>query len=292
MRRKHLGCHFFACDWTGVPLKNNKFYLPFFRSGKWVKYGHYLNWQCAAAHAYYLSETSQISNLHDTLMQLNEVAGYEVQAAPHFSELSHFGGELSVCQFKKKSMHRSDTLTAILINEQGEAQEVQLPAVDGSHVSSIYGALNDHRFDEIELTKKSKLGKDVHVMMLTNLQSTADINTSTAIKGVGVNIAGKVIMTCCKGPRIARNYSHLTMEDFKVLSGAVPPKKKPPAPTKCGLPAEAPPVQAMSKAEFNKIAAEMKRGMAEIDTSLEDVAAVPPKKRSRKTVPTKKPTAA
>jgi hypothetical protein len=38
----------------------------------------------------------------------------------------------------------------------------------------------------------------------------------------------------------------------------------------------------MSKTEFNKIAAEMKRGMQQIDTTLEDAAAVPPKKRAKR----------
>ena len=293
MRRKHLGCHFFACEWTGVPLKNNKFYLPFFRNGKWIKFGNYMNWQCAAAHAYYLSRTKQIDNLDETLKQLNEVAGYEVHAAPDFSELSHFGGTLSVCQFKKKAVHRSDTLTAILITKSSEAKVVQLNAVDGTHTNSIQDALESSRFDEIELMKKSKLGKDVHVLLLTNLQSGADTNTAvhSTVKGIGVNIAGSVIVTCCKGPRSSKSYSNLTMEDFVLLTGGPlktmadipnkhvgpvkPPKQQVSVPTLAD-------VAAMSKTEFNKIAAEMKRGMQQIDTTLEDAAAVPPKKRAKR----------
>ena len=288
MRRKHLGgSNFFACDWTGIPLKNNKFHLLLKRGEKWVKHGHYLSWQCAAAHAYLLSKTKQIGNLDETLMKLNEVAGFEVQAAPDFSELMHFGGQTSVHQYKKACMQRSDPITAMLISESGEIQEIVLTPTDGSYDDSIKQAIKSQRFDEIPLAK-SKLGKDVHVVVLANLQSSAGANTSIPeVKGLGVSLAGNVLVTCSRGPKACKMYANFDRAAFeaivaikrKAVSAAAVAAAAPPPAAESGKSKAA----AMSKTEFDVVAAEMKRGLDEINAGLQDNTAQAPKKRAKKT---------
>ena len=171
MKRKHFDRVFHQCDWTGMPLADNKVYLPLYRGNKWIKFGAYLNWNCVVAHAMQLNKEGRMQRLSETLARIYEMAGYTVEAAPHFTQLPHFGGSMEFSEFTRICNTRVDALKAVIILQSGEVKEVSMAPKDGQYLDSIVEAVSEPRVDEVIVAKKVNLGKDKQLLPKELLQA-------------------------------------------------------------------------------------------------------------------------
>ena len=276
MKRKHFDKVFHQCDWTGMPLADNKIYLPLYRSNKWIKFGAYLNWNCVVAHAMQLNKEGRMARLSETLARINDMAGYNVEAAPHFSQLPHFGGNMEFSEFTTICDTRVDSLKAVLILQSGEVKEVSMAPKDGDYLDSIRDTVTEPRVDEIIVAKKVNLGKDKQLVLMNNLQSCKEANSRIGqlSKGIGVQLKGDVLaLVRKKATQGSRDhFVNFTEEEFikKVMS--TPKKNKQLYEGN----------NSMTVAEFDAISAKIKRDFQELDNSLVDTSATAPKKRVKK----------
>jgi hypothetical protein len=276
MKRKHFDKGFFQCDWTGMPLADNKTYLPLYRGTKWIKFGSYLNWNCVVAHALQLQKEGRMSRLSETLAKVREMAGYSVEAAPHFSQLPHFGGSMDYYEFTKICDTRVDSLKAVMILQSGEVKEVSMSPKDGDYLESIIETVSEPRVDEVVVAKKVNLGKDKQLVLMNNLQSTKDVNgrIGQLSKGIGVMLRGDVMVLvrkkACHGSK--DHFVNFTEQDFIKRVMSTPKKNKQLYENN----------NSMTVAEFDQISAKIKRNFQELDNTLVDTTAVAPKKRVKK----------
>ena len=120
------------------------------------------------------------------------------------------------------------------------------------------------------------------MVVLSNLQSKEGVNYSVPpVKGLGVALAGEVLVTCYKGTKASKMHANFGMQEFESIMSQ--PKKRTPN-------AAAPTAGALNKRQFDVLAAEMKKGLDAIDTELIDKSAEQPKKRAKKAAAPKKTT--
>ena len=276
MKRKHFDKVFHQCDWTGMPLADNKIYLPLYRSNKWIKFGAYLNWNCVVAHAMQLNKEGRMTRLSESLARINEMAGYNVESAPHFTQLPHFGGTMEFAEFTKICDTRVDALKAVIILQSGEVREVSMVPKDGQYLDSIIDAVSEPRVDEVIVAKKVNLGKDKQLLLMNNLQSSKEVNgrIGQLSKGIGVQLKGDVlVMVRKKATQGSKDhFVNFTEEEFLKKVVSTPKKNKQLYEGN----------HSMTVAEYDQISAKIKRDFQELDNSLVDTGATAPKKRVKK----------
>jgi hypothetical protein len=228
MRRKHLEKSYYDCDWTGLPIENNKIWCPLLKGEKQVKHGSFLNWECVSAYLHHIftpteTDTKKVQGykakmLEDSLAKVHELAGYEPMPAPPFSIMKHFGGTVDIETFVTKSQERNDQLVGILISPTGEMTEVALQALGGTHRNSIKKVMGVENFDTIYIQKKLKnaaINKGRQVVMLTDLVSTDQPNATIGqfIKNIGVHLNGNVLLLIKR--LNGEYYTNFTLQEFQ-----------------------------------------------------------------------------
>jgi hypothetical protein len=202
MRKKHLTHSYFVCDWSGIPINNNRCYCPLLKGDRQVKYGTFLNWESVVAFIQHTTDDLRQRNMpavdmwKESLDKVIKLAGYVPQPAPDFTVLKHFGGDMCIDDYVAECSKRKDLLEGVLIAPTGEVTEVKI-STDVSHRHSIKHLLEAGNFDTIRIQKKLKTeGKTRQLIALADLCNNGDPNATFAgfFKNVGVKISGNVLL--------------------------------------------------------------------------------------------------
>tara|TARA_B110000261_G_scaffold164622_1_gene215409 strand:- start:22 stop:933 length:912 start_codon:yes stop_codon:yes gene_type:complete len=116
------------CDWTGIPMKSMNCYMPMWGPDGMkttAKHGSYCNWESVLAHA---AASCDADTYAKTSAFVNAHVGCTVLTAPHHSELKWFGGEETAESFQAQCVSKDAVVTAVLIDINGEMQEIYLDA--------------------------------------------------------------------------------------------------------------------------------------------------------------------
>ena len=122
-KRKLHNRQFVQCDWTGFPMLKSGCYLPHWESmhdTKMVKQGHYANWETviAAAHDKYYVDKSIEENEYARILEHIETQtnnGIRQQPAPHWKQLVHFGGEMTMGEYHSQCTYEAGEVDCVSI---------------------------------------------------------------------------------------------------------------------------------------------------------------------------------
>lgn len=129
-KRKLHDTTFFQCDWTGFPMRAAHAYMPDWSNGKLVKKGSYCNWESVVAHAQVSCSGGE--QLQKVLNYAEAMCGVVVQPAPHYNELKHTKGTLTMDAFHKICAEQANPITAVKISPDGNIFEVIVTPTNGS----------------------------------------------------------------------------------------------------------------------------------------------------------------
>ena len=139
-KRKLHGTTFFQCDWTGFPMKSTNCFLPSWHgndkdTGKMTKKGFYCNWESVLAHAQFLcvpDDEASCKWLRDVTEFVHEQTGaVYLQQAPHFNDLAHIKGSMTMQQFHDTCCAHMGPIPAVKITQTGEIIDFHLQPVNG-----------------------------------------------------------------------------------------------------------------------------------------------------------------
>ena len=132
-KRKLHNTTFYQCDWTGYPMKTANCHMPYWMdgdkdTGKLMKKGCYANWESVIAHAQEMCTTEEKEKwFRDVVEYVHEMTQTTyLVPAPHFTELSHVRGALSMTEFHSACTAHRGPVQAVKITQTGEIVEVLL----------------------------------------------------------------------------------------------------------------------------------------------------------------------
>ena len=133
-KRKLNGTSFYQCDWTGFPMKTPWCYMPeWTATGKLQKKGSFCNWEAVVAQASYNMEHDAITlaQYSKIIEHVTAVCGTTIEAAPHYTELAHVQGRMTMADFHDACARVKHPITGVKITPQGEVFEVILTGNEG-----------------------------------------------------------------------------------------------------------------------------------------------------------------
>ena len=128
-KRKLCGTSFWQCDWTGIPMKAAHCYLPTWgAANKLVRKGSYCNWESVVAHAAWLLEKELLlpEDYAKAIQHIEHHTGTIVTPAPHYEELVHTKGRMTLEEFHRACSRQQHPVCALKIPATGEPFEVLL----------------------------------------------------------------------------------------------------------------------------------------------------------------------
>jgi len=182
-RKLHTGNHY-TCDWTGFPLLSAFCYMPVYpaNGGKVKKSGAYCNWESVVAHAVHLCNDDEQAFTSDTLAfvreHIKQQIGVVPEPAPHYTELEHMGGRLTMRDFHTRCTYEPGSITYVTIPMDGDIEE-------GNDPPSSWGADCHNPF------RKGKANTNLHVW-----HNACDKVNITASKIFKCNLHGDVRVVC------------------------------------------------------------------------------------------------
>lgn len=136
-KRKLNGTSFWQCDWTGIPMRQAHCYWPSWSStGKLFKKGSYCNWESVVAHAaYQLAKDYITAAEHNKILEhVEHITGTVVEPAPHYDELAHTKGRMTIAEFHAACTLQRHPIVGVKITPDGDVFEVLLhPDTTSAH---------------------------------------------------------------------------------------------------------------------------------------------------------------
>ena len=137
-KRKLNGTSFFQCDWTGFPMRSAFCFMPTWSAaGKFMKRGSYCNWESVVAHAEWQLERSELTLAeYSAIIEfITQTCGTTVTPAPHYDELAHTKGRISMTDFHARCTEQRNPITAVKITTSGDVFECILKPDESSEMS-------------------------------------------------------------------------------------------------------------------------------------------------------------
>ena len=159
-KHKLHGQTFYQCDWTGFPMQQLNCYMPTWNKDcKLVKQGSYCNWESVVAHARQKCINAEISE--EELEKVTSVVKQEIGCVPtslvHFTNLQHFGGEMTQEEYNIRCSNGDSEITGILMDTDGKMTELRLASENGVFDwSRFLGFEGDITWNHASLVKKHK----------------------------------------------------------------------------------------------------------------------------------------
>lgn len=121
---------YYICDYTGIPMRDKGCYMPVWRNGRLTKKGSYCNWESVLRHAQQLcvkDEEMTVDALSSVIKHVHNAVGTDdVVAAPEYTHLQHFGGDVDVHEFHRVCCFATKPVTGVLLQADGALREVTL----------------------------------------------------------------------------------------------------------------------------------------------------------------------
>lgn len=97
-------------------------------TGKLCKKGSYCTWEAVVAHVEFLRKSGTMSDAEQSIIKthIEHVCGTCVSAAPHFTQLSHIKGTITMQDFRDSCLLRTSTVGAVKISSDGAVFEIQI----------------------------------------------------------------------------------------------------------------------------------------------------------------------
>ena len=139
---------YYTCDYTGLPMRDKGCYMPVWRNGRLTKKGSYCNWESVLRHAQQMcvkDEEITVDALASVIKHVHHAAGTEdVVAAPEYTQLQHFGGDVDVYEFHRVCCFATKPVTGVLLQADGALREVTLHP-EGGRFEQLEGGTNSAR---------------------------------------------------------------------------------------------------------------------------------------------------
>ena len=142
-KRKLHTLSYVQCDWSGYPMAKAGCFMPSWDSlhaTKMSKHGHYANWESvvAAAHedcyVHKLINEDEFTRIKKYIQSITHTEN--VQPAPHYKNLLHFGGDITQAEFHE-----------IITADTGECECVILPFGENKEPFAGYVDSNHNKID-------------------------------------------------------------------------------------------------------------------------------------------------
>lgn len=236
--RKHLrGKQFFTCDWTAQPMDAAYAQRAVFKqcpNGEWKmsKTGAYICYEAALAHTREL-ELERLEEAHgkenvnplDFDHQASEAylkavewiqsqTSFDIKPAPHFTELVHFGGSMTVSEFNSRVTVQNTPIQAVLLKESGPAEKF-IGSETLSENNRIRNALYPNSFKATR-QRKDKKNKNCDVMVFYNNTKSAPKNRTASDLFRQEILGDALIVLVCKEPSYMsrQRLLHYSVADF------------------------------------------------------------------------------